>query len=108
MKNLPKGLQAILVEQAKASVLTLLEAPESSHHESVKYLMKTEDGHILESVLIVQGGRQTICLSTQLGCRIRCSFCASGKGKFGRNLTAGEIVEQVSIICRYQNASSPL
>jgi 23S rRNA (adenine2503-C2)-methyltransferase len=56
----------------------------------------------LESVLISQKDRRTVCVSTQLGCRIRCSFCASGKGKFGRNLTAGEIVEQVSMINREQ------
>ncbi len=100
MKNLPKELQTAFQEHAAASQLTLIETPESSNHESLKYLMKTEDGHILESVLIAQKGRQTVCVSTQLGCRIRCSFCASGKGKFGRNLTAGEIVEQVSIISR--------
>lgn len=102
MKNIPKDLQAVLAEKSAVSRLILLEMPESKDHESVKYLMKTEDGHILESVLIAQSGRRTVCLSTQLGCRIKCSFCASGKGKFGRNLTAGEIVEQVSIISRRQ------
>lgn len=101
MKNLPKEFQARLAEKALVQSLTLLETPESRDHESLKYLMKTYDGHILESVLIVQRDRRTICLSTQLGCRIRCTFCASGKGKFGRNLTAGEIVEQVSTICRH-------
>ncbi len=101
MKNLPKELQALLVKRTLAHSLELLEVPQSGDHESLKYLMKTEDGHILESVLITQSGRRTVCLSTQLGCRIRCTFCASGKGKFGRNLTAGEIVEQVSVICRH-------
>jgi len=100
MKNIPKALQETLAQHATVHVLTLVEVPESKNHESSKYLMKTEDGHLLESVLIVQGGRQTVCVSTQLGCRIRCTFCASGKGKFSRNLTAGEIVEQVSVISR--------
>jgi len=102
MKNISKELQDVLAQQARVYTLTLIEVPESKDHESLKYLMKTEDGHLLESVLIAQGGRQTVCVSTQLGCRIRCSFCASGKGKFGRNLTAGEIVEQVSVISRHQ------
>jgi len=102
MKNVPKGLQETLAGRARVQALTLVEVPESKDHESMKYLMKTEDGHLLESVLIAQRGRQTVCVSTQLGCRIRCSFCASGKGKFGRNLTAGEIVEQVSVISRHQ------
>ena len=102
MKNLPPDLKKLLSEQAKASALELVEVPESRNHESFKYLMKTEDGHLLESVLIAQSGRQTVCVSTQLGCRMMCSFCASGKGKFGRNLTAGEIVEQVSWISRHR------
>ena len=102
MKNLSVPLRTVLAERARVRCLTLLEIPESSDHESLKYLMQTDDGHVLESVLIIQKGRQTVCVSTQLGCRIRCSFCASGKGKFGRNLTAGEIIEQISIICRHQ------
>jgi 23S rRNA (adenine2503-C2)-methyltransferase len=107
MKNIPKELQEKMssgvLQYATTSVsqLTPVEMPESKDSESVKYLTKTEDGHILESVLIVQSGRQTVCLSTQLGCRIKCPFCASGKGKFGRHLTAGEIVEQVSVISRH-------
>ncbi len=101
MKNLSADLQKKLKEHADISVLELMEVPQSSNHESSKYLMKTQDGHLLESVLISQSGRRTVCVSTQLGCRIRCSFCASGKGKFGRNLTAGEIVEQVSQISRH-------
>ena len=101
MKNLPKALKETLAQCAAVQALTLVEVPESKNHESSKYLMKTEDGHLLESVLIAQSGRQTVCVSTQLGCRVRCSFCASGKGKFGRNLTAGEIVEQVSQISRH-------
>lgn len=99
MKNLSPALQNKLGEHSEVSVLSLVEVPAS--HESYKYLMKTQDGHMLESVLIVQSGRRTVCVSTQLGCRIRCTFCASGKGKFGRNLTAGEIVEQVSQISKH-------
>jgi len=108
MKNIPKALQETLAQHATVHVLTLVEVPESKNHESSKYLLKTEDGHLLESVLIVQGGRQTVCVSTQLGCRVRCTFCASGKGKFGRNLTAGEIVEQVSVISRNPPSCPPL
>lgn len=100
MKNLPASFRTVLAKRTRVRRLTLLEVPESKNHESLKYLMKTDDGHVLESVLIAQSGRQTVCVSTQLGCRIRCSFCASGKGKFGRNLTAGEIIEQISIIAR--------
>lgn len=76
------------------------EASFSKGLESTKGLFKARDGHFLESVLISQRDRQTVCLSTQMGCKMACSFCASGKAKFLRNLTAGEIVEQVAWVQR--------
>ena len=105
MTNLGKKWQTLFSDRCEVSILKLREVPGSSDHESLKFLMETQDGHLLESVLIVQKDRRTVCVSTQLGCRIRCTFCASGKGKFGRNLTAGEIVEQVSIISRHEKQS---
>ena len=100
MKNLPKKLLGKLSESSLVSVLKLRETPKSNDQSSQKYLFETQDGHFLESVLIVQGGRNTVCVSTQLGCKMKCSFCASGMGKFVRNLTAGEIIEQVSRVAR--------
>jgi len=100
MTNLGKKQQELLSEHSLVSTLKLKEAPESKQHKTRKYLMETCDGHLLESVLIVHEDRRTVCVSTQLGCRMRCVFCASGKGKFVRNLSAGEIVEQVSQIAR--------
>ncbi|MBI3314117.1 MAG: 23S rRNA (adenine(2503)-C(2))-methyltransferase RlmN [Candidatus Omnitrophica bacterium] len=97
-KNLPAALRASLAERYLFSALTLAEAVPSAHRQSTKFLFRTQDGQLLESVLISQQGRETVCVSTQLGCKIGCVFCASGKGKFGRNLTAGEIVEQVAHI----------
>jgi 23S rRNA (adenine2503-C2)-methyltransferase len=62
---------------------------------TVKYLFEMPDGNRIESVVLSdQEGRRTLCLSTQAGCRMACSFCATGKLKFERNLTAGEIVDQ--------------
>ncbi len=102
MKNIPKALQEELRKCSDVSVLELVEVVGRRDRDSIKFLMRTRDGHLLESVLIQQSGRHTVCVSTQLGCRIRCTFCASGKGKFGRNLSAGEIVEQISHCARYQ------
>lgn len=96
--NLPKELKQKLQETHVLHALQPENEQNSSNLESQKFLFKTQDGRFLESVLIVQSDRRTVCVSTQLGCKIGCSFCASGKGKFGRNLTAGEIVEQVSWI----------
>lgn len=96
-KNLPPDLKQYLEKNFSAATLTAQETLRSANGESVKFLFMSRDGRLLESVLIVQQGRRTLCVSTQLGCKIGCVFCASGKGKFGRNLTAGEIVEQVAL-----------
>lgn len=62
---------------------------------TVKYLFELPDGNRIESVVLSdQEGRRTLCISTQAGCRMACSFCATGKLKYQRNLTAGEIVDQ--------------
>jgi 23S rRNA (adenine2503-C2)-methyltransferase len=98
--NLPEDFRAQLEKDYTLFSLELLEARESLDHESRKFLFRTGDGQLIESVLIAQKDRRTVCVSTQIGCKIGCTFCASGKGKFGRNLTAGEIVEQVAWIER--------
>lgn len=61
----------------------------------VKLLLQMSDGEAVETVLIPAAGRATACVSTQVGCSVGCAFCASGLGGLVRNLTAGEIVEQV-------------
>jgi len=94
-KNLPPEMRKKLSEQFDLAALSICEENQSEDRESAKYLFRTRDGQLLESVLISQKGRSTVCVSTQLGCKIGCPFCASGKGAFGRDLTAGEIVEQV-------------
>lgn len=63
---------------------------------TVKLLFELPDGHRIESVILCDGDRKTLCVSTQSGCSRKCAFCATGYLKFGRNLTAGEIVDQVS------------
>lgn len=114
-KNLPQDLCSQLSDSWELASLVLAETRAAADGESKKFLFKTRDGRFLESVLIVspphpslspnkgerikvRGKRLTVCVSTQLGCKVGCVFCASGKGKFGRNLTAGEILEQVAWI----------
>jgi len=60
-----------------------------------KFLFKLEDGNFIETVLIPAGCRATLCLSTQVGCKFACAFCASGLKGFKRNLTPGEILDQI-------------
>ena len=107
IKNLPRPALQTLAEGSSLAALESMEKKQAVAGGSTKFLFKTADGHLLESVLISQkdeelekGGRQTVCVSTQLGCKVGCAFCASGQGKFIRNLTAGEIVEQVARVSR--------
>jgi 23S rRNA (adenine2503-C2)-methyltransferase len=78
-------------------IINLLEAQKtaSSADGTVKYVFKLPDGNYVETVMIPSGARQTVCLSTQVGCKFRCAFCASGLNGFKRNLSAGEMVSQV-------------
>ena len=99
-RTLPEEFRKSLSETHTAAALELVEANVSSNGESTKFLYRTRDERLLETVLISQSGRETVCVSTHLGCKMGCVFCASGKGKFGRNLTAGEIVEQVAGVAR--------
>jgi 23S rRNA (adenine2503-C2)-methyltransferase len=95
MTTLSKELRQKLIDDGFfISQLKILEKF-SDPDGTVKYLFETCDGQNIESVLLDESGRKTVCLSTQIGCRLGCRFCATGYLKFARNLTAGEIAEQV-------------
>ncbi|MBM3208579.1 MAG: 23S rRNA (adenine(2503)-C(2))-methyltransferase RlmN, partial [Chlamydiae bacterium] len=90
-----KALRTRLVEEFSLRSLTLVGTEESSDGQTVKYLWKLHDDKLVESVLILAPGRQTVCVSSQVGCPARCAFCASGKEGLIRSLSAAEIFEQV-------------
>jgi 23S rRNA (adenine2503-C2)-methyltransferase len=69
---------------------------------TIKYLFELSDANRIESVLLFGRGRKTLCLSTQAGCAMNCSFCATGRIRLRRNLTAAEIVDQVGVIQKEQ------
>lgn len=102
-QNLPAGFRKVLSERCDLSSLHLSERQASPEGESVKYLFATRDRHLLETVLIKTKPRLTVCVSTQLGCKMGCVFCASSRGGFVRNLTAGEIIEQIVSVERDLN-----
>ena len=74
--------------------LKLLNREESLSKKTKKFLFEVSGGKMIESVLMKEGNRTTVCLSTQVGCAVDCDFCATGKMGFVKNLTAGEIVDQ--------------
>ena len=94
MTDLPMGLRNRLEETYSLRPLELA-GDERSEDGTEKFLFRLDDGRYIESVLIPAGGRRTLCLSTQVGCKFACAFCASGAGGFERNLLASEILGQV-------------
>jgi 23S rRNA (adenine2503-C2)-methyltransferase len=94
MSDLPLGLRATLADSVAFSSLEL-EREARASDGTVKALFSTADGRPVEAVLMVyRDGRRSICLSSQSGCPLTCTFCATGQMKFGRNLTASEILDQ--------------
>jgi 23S rRNA (adenine2503-C2)-methyltransferase len=80
---------------------------EQSSDGTRKYLWRLDDAEAIESVLIPSGGRRTLCISSQAGCPLRCSFCATGRMGFRRNLSAFEIAGQVREIVLRAPADKP-
>jgi 23S rRNA (adenine2503-C2)-methyltransferase len=94
MTNLPRGLRESLATLVPFSTLTV-ETERTSSDGTVKVLFRTGDGHPVEAVLMrYRDGRRSLCLSSQSGCPLTCTFCATGQMAFGRNLTASEILDQ--------------
>ena len=94
MTNLPVRLRRALADEVPFSTLALAHEAES-RDGTVKALFRTHDGHPVEAVLMrYRDGRRSICLSSQSGCPLTCTFCATGQMRFRRNLTASEMLDQ--------------
>ena len=94
MTNLPAALRAALTDELPLSSLRL-EHEAHAADGTVKALFSTHDGRPVEAVLMrYRDGRRSLCVSSQSGCPLTCTFCATGAMKFGRNLTASEILDQ--------------
>ena len=96
---LPKRLRAALSAEVPAAVLELARIWRG-RDGTRKYLFKTHDGHLIETVVIPERSRRTVCISTQVGCPMGCTFCATGTLGIKRNLKAREIAEQVFVVAR--------
>lgn len=97
MTDLPKALRGKLSETASTATLTV-ESKYTSTDGTRRYLMRTADGNPVETVFIPTENRDTICFSSQSGCPLKCDFCLTAKLGLLRNLTAGEIVEQITLV----------
>jgi 23S rRNA (adenine2503-C2)-methyltransferase len=103
--SLPRALREVLSERVPAATLEVLRVARATDGTR-KYLSRTTDGRLIETVMIPEGERRTVCISTQVGCVMGCKFCATGLLGAGRNLSAREIAEQVFIAQRDLAASS--
>ena len=101
MANLPKALREKLAGQWIISPLESATRILSQDGDTQKVLFRLEDGQTIETVLMLYDRRRTLCISSQAGCAMGCTFCATAQGGLARNLTAGEIVAQVLYFARY-------
>jgi 23S rRNA (adenine2503-C2)-methyltransferase len=95
MTDLPKALRELLAERFYIVKLQMLDKRTSSAGDATKYLFLLQDRNIIESVVMRYKYGNSLCLSTQVGCRMGCKFCASTIGGLVRNLSAGEMLAQV-------------
>lgn len=95
MDSVPKILRTRLTEETgPVNTIKLVSKKSSPHSGTTKFLFETLDGYKIESVIIPEETRTTLCLSTQVGCPLDCKFCATGLMGYKRNLSAGEIFDQ--------------
>lgn len=107
MTDLSKALRE------KLATVACVKAPEivselHSEDGTSKWLVRVEGGSCIETVLIPDNGRRTLCISSQVGCALDCSFCATGKQGFQRDLTAAEIIGQVWLVSKALTANGEL
>ena len=99
VSTLPRALRVALDERAPLREL-VVEAEQVAADGTIKLRLRTADGYPVEAVAMRHRDRRTVCLSSQSGCALACTFCATGAMGLGRNLTPGEIVEQLVVLAR--------
>lgn len=100
MTNLPKTLIAVLEADCELTVVKQIRRLESELDGTRKYLLQLPDGELVETVLMKYNHGYSICISSEVGCKMGCTFCASTKAGFVRRLTTAEILEQVYFVQR--------
>ena len=98
MNNIPKKLKEKINSDCEISLLKIKNKSISKIDKTIKFLLKTNDNKLIESVSMIDNKRHTVCISSQIGCNVDCDFCATGKMGIDRNLNVGEIIEQLIIV----------
>ena len=103
MSNIPNALREVLKEKCYIANVKIIRRLESKIDSTVKYVYELCDGEYIESVLMKYEHGYTVCISTQVGCRMGCSFCASGLNGLTRDLTASEMLAQIMMAQKDNN-----
>ncbi|MDD2534537.1 MAG: 23S rRNA (adenine(2503)-C(2))-methyltransferase RlmN [Eubacteriales bacterium] len=98
MTNIPKSIRELLRAEFLIDGLTVEHKFVSALDQTTKYVFRLHDGNVIESVLMHYKHGQSVCISSQAGCKMGCTFCASTGAGFGRNLSRGEMLAQVARI----------
>ncbi|HZJ68413.1 MAG TPA: 23S rRNA (adenine(2503)-C(2))-methyltransferase RlmN [Candidatus Eisenbacteria bacterium] len=104
MTNLSKVMRKQLKEEMHWPPIEIVKVEHSQTESVSKYLFALQDGHIIETVSMHYDYGHSVCLTTQVGCRMGCHFCASAKLGFKRNLTAGEMMAQIAVIANLEES----
>ena len=116
MRNVPKGLRAWLAETYTFNSADVITQVDSADGDTTKAVLRLADGSLIETVLMQYNqrsdgtgtNRRSVCVSTQVGCPLQCSFCATGLMGLTRNLTAAEIIDQVLHFLRWTRQQPPV
>jgi 23S rRNA (adenine2503-C2)-methyltransferase len=100
MSNIPKTIRNEIRDEIELQTLNYFQAEQSDISKTKKYIFSTKDNLKIESVVIPEETRTTLCLSTQVGCPLDCQFCATGLMGYRRNLTSGEIFDQYMLAAK--------
>lgn len=95
MDNIPKSMRDEINKEYVLNTLSIESTQKSIKEDTIKILFKTKDNQLIESVSMIDNNLHTVCISSQVGCSVDCKFCATGMMGFKRNLTCGEILDQV-------------
>lgn len=103
MTNLSKSLREKLKERGTIAKLEILEVFSSKLDDTKKFILECKDGNVIEAVYMKYSSHSTLCISSQIGCKMGCVFCASTKERFGRNLEKHEMLDQIYAVNEYLN-----
>ncbi|MCT4612035.1 MAG: 23S rRNA (adenine(2503)-C(2))-methyltransferase RlmN [Clostridia bacterium] len=106
MKNIPKDMQEKLSDEFNLNELKVIDRKISKEDYTEKYLFELHDGNVIECVLMKYKHGNTICISSQVGCRMGCEFCASTKGGLVRNLEVSEMLAQIYEVNKLSKVSN--